>query len=149
MLQQENIQELKGILYHYSIRNIPICGVSVATMIHEYGHLICSKILEFNGYITSDALTSVYPLSKPEGLQGTLFYISGGLLQFLVFSLMSLKAEDQGAKIANRMTAIIGLIEGLAEPIRGFRLSGIGAALGIIFAFIYLTYTVQRYKNTL
>ena len=75
-----------------------------------------------------------------------MFYISGGLLQFIVFGLMSLKTEDQEAKIANRMTSIIGFVEGLTEPIRGFRLSGLGATLGIILAFLYLAYEVRKYK---
>ena len=147
MLRQKNNLNLKGILYHYSIRNIPICGVSVATMIHEYGHLLCSKILEFNGSIISEALNKVYLQSKPEGVEWTLFYLSGGLFQFIVFGLMSLNAEDQCVKTANRMTAIIGLIEGCSEPIREFRFCGIGAAFGIIIAFLYLTYTIQRYNN--
>jgi hypothetical protein len=144
MVQQETILDLKGILYHYSVRNIPICGVSVATMIHEYGHLICSKILEFNGYIKSEALTSVYPVSKPIGIHLTLFYLSGGLLQFLVFGLMSLQGNDRGIKIANRMTAVIGLIEAIVEPIQTLRLSGLGASIGIILAFIYLAYEIIR-----
>ena len=147
MFQQENIPDLKGILYHYAIRNIPICGVSVATMIHEYGHLICSKLLGFNGYIKSEALTSVYHSSKPIGLQWTLFYVSGGILQFLVFGLMSLKAGDQSTKIANRMTAILGLVEGIVEPIQTIRLSGLGATLGIILAFLYLAFEVKRYQT--
>ena len=144
MIQQENSIDLKDILYHYGVRNIPVSGVSVATMIHEYGHLICSKILGFNGYIKSEALTSVYHSAKPVGLQWNIFYLSGGLFQFLVFGLMSLRAEDQGAKIANRMTAIIGLIEGLVEPFRVFRLSGLGATMGIILAFTYFAYEVYR-----
>ena len=148
MVQQENIPDLKGILYHYSVRNIPICGVSVATMIHEYGHLICSKILEFNGYIKSEALTSVYPVSKPAGIHLTLFYLSGGLLQFLVFGLMSLQGKDKGIKIANRMTAVLGLIEAIVEPIQSLRLSGFGASVGIILAFTYLAYEIIRIEST-
>lgn len=144
MIQEENNLDLRGILYHYGVRNIPIMGVSVATMIHEYGHLICSKVLGFNGYIKSEALTSVYHSAKPIGLQWTMFYLSGGLFQFLVFGLMSLKTDDQGAKIANRMTAIIGLIEGLVEPFRVFRLTGLGATMGIILGFTYFTYEVYR-----
>jgi len=112
-------------------------------MIHEYGLLICSKILKFNGYITSEALTLVYPSSKPIGFQKTLFYLSVGVLQFLVFGLMSLKADDQVAKIANRMTAI-GLIEALVIPNQSLRLSGLGASMGIILAFIYLAYEAKR-----
>ena len=148
MVQQENILDLKGILYHYCVRNIPICGVSVATMIHEYGHLICSKILEFNGYIKSEALTSVYPVTIPEGIHLTLFYLSGGLLQFLVFGLMSLQGKDKGINIVNRMTAVIGLIEAIVEPIQSLRLSGVGACFGIILAFVYLAYEITRIKST-
>jgi hypothetical protein len=144
LFQQETGLNLKGILYHYRVRNIPICGVSVATMIHKYGLLICSKILKFNGYITSEALTLVYPSSKPIGSQKTLFYLSVGVLQFLVFGLMSLKADDQGAKIANRMTAIVGLIEALVIPNQSLRLSGLGVSMGIILAFIYLAYEAKR-----
>ena len=147
MLSKNDNIDLKGILYHYGVRNLPICGVSVATMIHEYGHLICSKILGFNGYITSEALAKVYHSTKPAGLQWTLFYLSGGVFQFLIFGLMSLKANDQGAKIANRMTAIIGLIEALVEPIQSLRLSGLGATTGIILAFLYLAYEARRYSS--
>ena len=144
MNQPENLQDLKRLLYHYGIRNVPILGVRVSTMIHEYGHLICSKALGFNGFIKSEALTSVYHSTKPVGLQWTMFYLSGGLFQFLIFLLMSLKAEDYEAKIADRMTALIGLVEGLVEPFRLFRLTGLGASMGIILAFIYLAFEVHR-----
>jgi len=60
---------------------------------------------------------------------------------------MSLQANDQGAKIANRMTAMIGLIEALVEPMQSLRLSGLGATMGIILAFLYLAYEAQRYKS--
>lgn len=146
MKKPEDLQDLRRILYHYGVRNIPILGVSVSTMVHEYGHLICSKALGFNGFIMSEALTSVYHSTKPVGFQWTVFYLSGGLLQFLVFWLMSLKADDYGAKIADRMTALIGLVEGLVEPFRFFRLTGLGASLGIIFAFIYLAIEVYRIR---
>ena len=60
---------------------------------------------------------------------------------------MSLKAEDQGAKIANRITAIIGLIEALVEPVQSLRLSGLGATMGILLAFLYLAYEARRYSS--
>ena len=137
-------KDLINILYHYGIRNLPIGGISVATMVHEYGHLICSKILGFNGYIKSGKLTSVYYEIRPNDSQWTLFYLSGGLLQFIIFMLMSLRASDKNVKIANRMTAIIGLIEGLVEPMRYFRLTGLGATIGIIASFLYLTYQIVK-----
>ena len=143
-IQQENILNLKGILYHYSLRNIPICGASIATMIHEYGHLICSKLLQFKGYIKSEALNAVYPVTKPAGIHLTLFYLSGGLFQFIIFGLMSLQGKDRETKIANRMTAIIGLAEAIVEPIKNLRLIGLGASLGIIIAFSYLAYEISR-----
>ena len=103
-------------------------------MIHEYGHLICSKLMGFGGYIKSDRLTSVNYDIRPLENQWTLVYLSGGLFQFIVFILLSLQVKDKGVKIADRMTAIIGLVEGLTEPFQYFRLSGVGAAIGIICA---------------
>ncbi len=140
----KNRSGLTNLLYHYGIRNIPICGVSMATMVHEYGHLICSKLLGFNGYIKSERLSAVYYKVKPFENQWTLFYLSGGLLQFIIFGLMSLKATDPTVKMANRMTAIIGLIEGLTEPMKYFRLTGLGATIGIIVSFLYLTYELIK-----
>jgi len=116
-------------------------------MVHEYGHLICSKLLGFGGYIRSVRLSSVNYEVRPLDNQWTLFYLSGGLFQFLVFSLMSLFVQDRNVKIANRMTAIIGLVEGLSEPFQYWRLSGLGATLGILFAFLYLACELIRYKK--
>ena len=147
MQPQENNLDLKGVFYHYTLRNMPIFGVSVATMIHEYGHLICSSILQFHAHIPSKALNMVFPETSPEGVEWFLFYLSGGVFQFIVFWLMSFRASDSGTRISNRMTAIIGLFEGLTEWSFEFRMSGLGAALGIIFAFIYLTYTIIRHKR--
>ena len=132
--------DLTSILFHYGVRNLPFFGVSVATMVHEYGHLISSDILDLGGSIPSDWLTAVVIEIIPEGAQRTLFYVSGGLFQFAVFSLMSMKEKDQNVRITNRMTALIGLIEGLMEPVTFFRLSGLGASLGLVVAFIYLAY---------
>jgi hypothetical protein len=136
--------DLSNLLFHYGVRNFPFFGVSVATMVHEYGHLICSKLLGFGGSINSWRMAAVYYDLRPEGSQWTLFYLSGGLFQFAVFGLMSLREKDQNVRITNRMTAILGLIEGLAEPTRYFRLSGLGASMGMIVAFIYLAYELIR-----
>ncbi|TFH14314.1 hypothetical protein E4H04_10435 [Candidatus Bathyarchaeota archaeon] len=143
-MQEINRKGLVNLLYQYGVRNIPIFGISISTMIHEYGHLICSKVLGFDGYIKSGRLTSVYYANKPLVGQWTPFYLSGGLFQFTVFFLMSLRAEDENVKIANRMTAIIGLVEGLTEPIKYFRLTGLGATLGIVVSFLYLAYVLLR-----
>ena len=139
--------DLTNILYHYALRNIPISGIGVSTMVHEYGHLICSKLLGFEGYIKSARLSAVYHVLQPQGNQWTLFYLSGGLFQFAVFGLMSLRATDRNIKITNRMTAIIGLIEGLAEPVRILRLTGLGASMGIIASFLYLAYELLRKRE--
>mgnify|MGYP006292350749 CR=1 len=135
------------IIYNYSLWNIPIFGVSIATMIHEYGHLICTRILGFNGYINSTHLASVYYDTRPIGNQWLLFYISGGLLQFTVFSLISIMSEDKNQKIAARMTAIIGLIEAITEPFKYLRLTGLGALLGIFSALLYLLYSAGYSKK--
>jgi hypothetical protein len=116
-------------------------------MVHEYGHLICSKLLGFGGYIKSVRLSAVNYDVRPLDNQWTLFYLSGGLFQFLVFTLMSFFVEDKNVKIANRMTAIIGLVEGLSEPNTFFRLTGLGASIGILSAFMYLAYELLRYSN--
>jgi hypothetical protein len=113
-------------------------------MVHEYGHLISSILLGFGGTIFSGKPWAVYPLVKPVGDQWILFYLSGGLFQFIVFYLMSLRAQDLNTKIANRMTALIGLIEGITEPIRYLRLTGLGATLGITISFLYLAYILVK-----
>lgn len=68
-------------------------------------------------------------------------------MQFVVFWLMSVMESDANSRIANRMTAIIGLIEGVTEPIRIFRLSGLGASLGIIASFTYLAINVAWHRK--
>jgi hypothetical protein len=146
-MKSEKSCKICNILYHYGVRNIPISGVSVSTMIHEYGHLISSKLLGFGGYIKSGKLTAVYYESLPIGSQWSIFYISGGALQFIVFFLMSLRGEDNNVKIANRMTAIIGLIEALTEPVKYLRLSGLGSSIGIITSMLYLAYIVATSKT--
>ena len=60
--------DLTNILYHYAVRNIPISGIGVSTMVHEYGHLICSKLLGFEGFIKSGRLAAVYHELLPDCL---------------------------------------------------------------------------------
>ena len=136
MSQKKNLV-FTDVIYHYSLWNIPIFGVSIATMVHEYGHLLCTRLLGFNGYIKSAHLAAVYYEAQPIGNQWIIFYISGGLLQFTVFSLLSLRGRDQNQRIAARMTAIIGLVEAITEPFKYYRLSGLGAVLGILVALVY------------
>ena len=145
-MKSEKSCRICNVLYHYVIRNIPIFGVSVSTMIHEYGHLISSKLLGFHGYIKSGRLTAVYYDSFPIGRQWSLFYISGGAFQFIFFFLMSFRGEDKNVNISNRMTGIIGIIEALSEPLKYFRLSGLGSSIGIITSMIYMAYIVVTSK---
>ena len=102
---------IRDVLFQITIRMLLL-----ATMVHEYGHLLALRIMGFNGAIYARALNMVYPVDVAHMTikQQYLFFFSGGFFQALIFLILCLWNKDEENRLVNKMVAIQGIIYGLS-----------------------------------
>ena len=114
--------------------------VMLATMVHEYGHLLSLRLMGYTGEIRSHALNMVYPTDVSGWTQAEklFFYGSGGLFQALIFMILCLWNKDEENRLVNKMVAIQGVIYGLFEGLMPSMWWSFGASVALIASFIFM-----------
>ena len=116
----------------------------IAVPIHEIGHLMASDYLGIGGVIESDNINRVKPLVIPVPDDAKfLFYVSGGLYQFLVFFVISL-FMDKSSGLPFKMVAIEGLTISIFEPNTYMRISRNHYMIGVFSALAYFAYALMQ-----
>jgi len=88
----------------------------VATAIHEYGHLLMMRYLEWHGYISSMNLDAVYWYVVPTDVMIKVKVgLAGGLLVVFVYGLMSIFDVDNENRYARIYWIIYHFIYALCE----------------------------------
>ena len=109
-------------------------GVVLATMIHEYGHLLSLRLLGIDGEIRASALNAVYPSRALIGYERLVFYGSGGMVQALVFFILAVKNRDPENRLINIMIAIEGFIYAFFEALAPRTFWSFGSTFGVLVA---------------
>ena len=113
-------------------------GIVLATMIHEYGHLLSLRLMGINGEIRATALNAVYPGRALVGYERLIFYGSGGMVQALVFLILAAKNRDTENRLINIMIAIEGFIYAFFEALAPRTFWSFGATVGALVAALIL-----------
>jgi len=88
----------------------------VAMAIHEYGHLLMMRYLEWHGYISSMNLDAVYWYNVPlDEMIRVKVGVAGGLLVVIVYGLMSILDVDNENRYARYYWMIYQFIYALCE----------------------------------
>ena len=121
----------------------------LATMVHEYGHLLSLRIMGYSGEIRSHALNMVYPIdvagwTAPERL---FFYGSGGLFQALIFLVLCLWNKDEENRLVNKMVVIQGVIYGLFEGLLPNMWWSFGASMALVVSFVFMAVVLVAKSN--
>lgn len=121
----------------------------LATMIHEYGHLLALRLMGYRGAIYSNALnmTTAIDYSKLTYIQQRIFFLSGGIFQALIFMTLCIFDRDEEDKLANKMVAIQGLVYALFEGFAHRMWWETGAAVGLLASIIFMVAVISVTSN--
>ncbi len=111
-------------------------GIIIATMVHEYGHLVALRLMGLHGKIVAVSLNMVYPLQTLSASQARIFYAGGGLLQAAVFFLLMLRNRDAENRLINMVVAVSGLIYSVFEAFAPRVFWSLGSTLGVIVGML-------------
>jgi len=94
----------------------------------------------YQGEIRATALASVYPTEYHLMLpwHRSLFYLSGGLFQGIIFLIMCIFDRDEEDRLANKMVAIQGFIYMFFEAFTNRMWWETGATVGLIISFAFM-----------
>lgn len=117
--------------------------------IHEYGHMLSLRFMGYTGEIRNTMLNAVYPTqySLMSELERTIFFLSGGMFQALVFSLLCLFNVDEENNLANRVVALQGFVYGLFEGLCPRELGGTGSLISFIASFFFMAWVFFRWNR--
>lgn len=117
----------------------------LATMIHEYGHLLVLRLMGYRGAIYSNALnmTTAIDYNLLTYTQQRLFFLAGGLFQALIFLVMCVFDKDEEDRLANKMVAIQGLVYALFEGFTYRMWWDIGALSGLFCSVVFMVLALQ------
>lgn len=132
-----------------SIIQIALRLLVIGVPIHEYGHMLSLRFMGYTGEIRNTMLNAVFPTQYHlmNDLEKTIFYLSGGMFQALVFTLLCISNADEENKLANRIVAIQGFIYGLFEGLCPREMWGIGSVISMIVSLIFLSWVFFRWNK--
>jgi len=113
-------------------------GVVLATMIHEYGHLLALRFLGIDGEIRAAALNAVYPGRALIGSERLIFYGSGGMVQAIVFLILATRNRDHENRLINIMIAVEGFIYAIFEAFAPRVFWSFGSTFGALIAALFI-----------
>lgn len=113
-------------------------GVVLATMIHEYGHLLALRLMGIDGEIRATMLNAVYPGRALVGYERLIFYGSGGMVQALVFLILATRNRDAENRLINIMIAIEGFIYAFFEALAPRTFWAFGSSFGALIAALII-----------
>ena len=138
--------DLKDILFQISFRMIIL-----ATIVHEYGHLLSLRLMGYRGVINSGALNMVTALdyNLMSSLEKHLFFIAGGLFQCMIFLIMCIFDKDEENRLVNKMIVIQGFVYMLFEAFATRIWWETGAVLGILLSSLFMVLVSRaKYNQT-
>ncbi len=114
--------------------------IILATIIHEYGHLLALRVMNYRGYIHSNTLNMVTALefNTMSLREQRFFFFSGGLFQCLMFLAMCIFDKDEEDRLVNKMVAIQGIIYAFFEAFTYRMWWQFGTFISILFAFGFM-----------
>ena len=113
-------------------------GIVLATMIHEYGHLLALRLMGINGEIRSGALNAVYPGRTLVGTERLVFYGGGGIVQATVFIILAIRNRDAENRLINIMIAVEGIIYAFFEAFAPRVFWSFGSSFGALIAALII-----------
>lgn len=121
----------------------------LATMIHEYGHLLSLRLMGYRGAIYSNALnmTTAIDYSLLTDFQKHVFFFSGGLFQGIIFLIMCIFDKDEEDRLANKMVAIQGIVYAFFEGFTNRMWWEIGATVGLIVSFAWMLFALDAKRS--
>ena len=132
---------IRDVLFQITIRMLLL-----ATMVHEYGHLLSLRIMGFDGAIYARALNMVYPVDIAHMTinQQYLFFFSGGMFQALIFLTLSLWDKDEENRLVNKMVVIQGVIYGLFEGLMPRMWWEFGASIALVISIAFMVIVLAK-----
>ena len=107
-------------------------GILLATIVHEYGHLIALRLIGVDGCIHSHTLNGVYPAHAVTGTDAIIFYGAGGIFQAAVFLFMAYQNRDSENQIINLFVAAQGFVYAFFEALAPRVFWNMGSFLGVM-----------------
>ncbi len=120
-------------------------GILLATIIHEYGHLLALRFIGVEGEIRSTMLNAVYPTQPVGGADAVIFYAGGGLVQAVAFLLMMVRNKDAENKFINGWMAVHGVVYGAFEAFAPRSFWNLGSSLGVFLGmFLVMGFIIWK-----
>lgn len=121
----------------------------LATIVHEYGHLLALRLMGYRGAIYSNALnmTTALDFSLMTLSQQRVFFLAGGMFQAVVFLIMCIFDKDEEDRLVNKMVAIQGFIYALFEGFTYRMWWQIGGLIGLLASMVFMILVLQAKSN--
>lgn len=123
--------------------------IYLATVVHEYGHLMALSVMGYRGVIRSELLNAVYPLdiALMSELEKKLFYVSGGLVQAATFLVLCIFDRDEEDRLVNKMVAVQGVVYAFFEGFFPRTWWEVGALVSSIASIIFMALVLVEKSN--